>query len=163
MLLCLSLCLLPCLFLDQMSQDAFTARLFDVAVWVGRIESTIRYQQYVQLPGDNDRMARLDLQDLLILKEVHRTGSITEAANRIGLSQPSTSIRLSELRKHFADPLFVRTSAGMKSTPRMDGLLPLVNNALDLLNPEHAGLVDFVPAESDRTFRVAFSGVGLMV
>src|SRR5690606_38656257 len=83
-------------------------------------------------------MANLDISDLLILKEIHRSGSITRSVEHIGLSQPSISIRLNHLRKHFGDALFVRTSAGMQATPRMEGLLPKIEQALELLAPNGA-------------------------
>lgn len=104
------------------------------------------------------RMANLDLADLLILKEIHRTRSITRSVEHVGLSQPSISIRLNQLRKHFSDPLFVRTSEGMLPTPRMESLLPRIEEALALLTPE--GVADtFDPDRSTRSFRLALAHV----
>lgn len=106
-------------------------------------------------------MANLDISDLLILKEIHRTGSITRSVEHIGLSQPSISIRLNHLRKHFDDALFVRTSAGMQATPRMEGLLPKIEQALELLAPDDTD-AHFDPATSGRTFRLALANVAQM-
>ena len=103
-------------------------------------------------------MATLDLSDLLILKEIHRTRSITRSVEHVGLSQPSISIRLNQLRKHFSDPLFVRTTEGMLPTPRLESLLPRIEQALALLTPE--GVADtFDPDRSTRSFRVALAHV----
>lgn len=103
-------------------------------------------------------MATLDLADLLILKDVYRTRSITRSVENIGLSQPSISIRLNQMRKHFADPLFVRTSQGMMPTPRLESLLPRIEQALALLSPE--GVQDsFEPQHSSRVFRLALAHV----
>lgn len=107
-------------------------------------------------------MATLGLSDFYILKEILRTRSISAAVEQVGLSQPSISIRLSHLRKHFGDPLFVRTSDGMMPTPRMENLLPAIEHALELLEPK-GGVSEFLPAESTRTFRISFSDVGRMV
>lgn len=108
-------------------------------------------------------MTRLDLFDLLILVEICRTRSITAAVDRIGLSQPSISIRLGHLRRHFGDPLFVRTAAGMMPTPRMENLLPRITEAAGLLDRENAGQTDFSPARSDRSFRISCSDVAQIV
>lgn len=104
-------------------------------------------------------MAHLDLADLLILKEIHRTRSITRSVEHVGLSQPSISIRLNLMRKHFADPLFVRTSEGMLPTPRLSNLLPHIENALALLAPDGVGQIAFDPASSTRTFCLALAHV----
>lgn len=106
-------------------------------------------------------MANLDISDLLILKEIHRTGSITQSIEHIGLSQPSISIRLNHLRKHFGDALFVRTSNGMQATPRMEALLPKIELALELLAP-NAEDAQFEPMTSKRTFRLALAHVAHM-
>jgi DNA-binding transcriptional LysR family regulator len=107
-------------------------------------------------------MAKLDLSDLNILKEIYRVRSISGAVDQIGLSQPSISIRLSHLRQHFGDPLFVRTSNGMMPTPRMENLLPAISQALGLLGTKEEGLAEFSPATSTRTFRFSLSDVGHM-
>lgn len=106
-------------------------------------------------------MSNLDISDLLILKEIHRTGSITQSVDHIGLSQPSISIRLNHLRKHFGDALFVRTSTGMQATPRLEALLPKIELALELLAPNAAD-TQFEPLTSTRTFRLALAHVAHM-
>ncbi|MES2535225.1 MAG: LysR family transcriptional regulator [Pseudomonadota bacterium] len=108
-------------------------------------------------------MAKLDLADLNILKEIYRTHSITAAMDQIGLSQPSISVRLSHLRRHFGDPLFVRTSQGMKPTPRMESLLPAIRQSIELLGTGGGGLDEFEPAASTRKFRISMTDVGYIV
>lgn len=104
-------------------------------------------------------MAILDLADLALLREIWRTRSISGAVDRVGLSQPSISIRLGHLRKHFGDPLFVRTSSGMMPTPRMESLLPAIEQATKLLEGCHDEEV-FDPRTVRRIFRVSLSSVG---
>lgn len=107
-------------------------------------------------------MTTLDLFDLLILKEIHRSGSVTRSVEHIGLSQPSISIRLNHLRRHFGDALFVRTSTGMQATPRMERLLPKIEQALELLSPSGMGDAEFDPTTSTRSFRLALAHVAQM-
>lgn len=108
-------------------------------------------------------MANLDVYDFLILKEVSRTRSVTGAVEHVGLSQPSISTRLSHLRRHFNDPLFIRTSEGMMATPRLIDLMPELERALKLLSPQADNAAPFDPTVSDRTFRIGFSHVAQMV
>ena len=74
-----------------------------------------------------------DARMLVLFDEVYRTQSMTRAAERLELSQPTASIWLAKLRRHWRDPLFVRTSAGMQPTPRADALIGPVREALALL------------------------------
>ncbi len=108
-------------------------------------------------------MANLDVSDLLILKEIHRTRSVTSSVEQVGLSQPAISVRLSHLRRHFGDALFVRTSEGMMPTPCLEGLLPGIDEALKLLVPNEERQAAFDPAASRRTFRLGLANVAQMV
>lgn len=105
----------------------------------------------------------LSIKDLKIIDEVYRTHSVSEAAEAVGLSQPSISMRISNLRAHFDDPLFVRTSTGMQPTPRADEIIEPVRNALALLEGNLAGRRLFDPAKSDRCFRICMTDAGQMV
>ena len=107
-------------------------------------------------------MANLDLEDFLILKEIYRTRSITASVEQIGLSQPSISIRLNHLRRHFGDALFVRTAEGMMPTPLLEKLLPRIDVASELLSPPGTETADFDPTSSSRTFRISLAHVAQM-
>jgi DNA-binding transcriptional LysR family regulator len=108
-------------------------------------------------------MAGIDLKDLRIFDEVYRSRNVSQAAARVGLSQPSISIRLGRLRRYFNDPLFVRTSGGMQPTPHADTLLESVRRALDLFDGSLGQPASFDPASSERTFRVCMTDVGQIV
>src|SRR4051812_19375941 len=58
------------------------------------------------------RLTQLQLIDALV-----RSGSLTEAAKQMGLTQPAASHSLARLRRDLHDPIFVRTSEGMQPTP----------------------------------------------
>jgi len=104
-------------------------------------------------------MSSIDALDLRILRELYRTHNISAIVDRIGLSQPSISIRLRTLRLHFDDALFVRTGEGMMPTPLMDELWASLESALDLLEGRRGDLKRFSPATSSRTFRMVMTNV----
>ena len=68
----------------------------------------------------------VDVKLLRLLDQLHTTRSVTRAAEALGLSQPTISIWLGQLRKQLNDPLFVRTAQGMLPTPRADALMGTV-------------------------------------
>ncbi|MBV8837853.1 MAG: LysR family transcriptional regulator [Alphaproteobacteria bacterium] len=82
--------------------------------------------------------------------------SVTRAASRLALTQPTVSGMLQRLRHTFSDQLFVRTSHGILSTPRAEALAgpikSLLANARSLVVPE-----DFNPATVEGTARLCAS------
>jgi DNA-binding transcriptional LysR family regulator len=104
-----------------------------------------------------------DLKHLKAFDEIYKTRSISNAAENLGVSQPSISLALSRLRQHFRDPLFVRTSAGMQPTPRAEALLPPLRNALEALRVTLGQAPAFEPATSDHTFRICVTDIGQVV
>jgi len=107
--------------------------------------------------------AKLDLYDLLLLKEIRSARSITAAVPQVGLSQPAISIRLGHLRQHFGDPLLVRTSSGLMATPFLESLIGDIDRAIKLLSPEESARRAFDPATSTRRFRLGLSHIAQMV
>ena len=104
-----------------------------------------------------------DLRDFRIFDEIYRTRSISQVASLVQLSQPSVSIRLGRLRKHFGDPLFVRTSTGMQPTPKSEALLPSIRQALQILQSALTPAAGFEPTRSVRVFRIAMTDIGQIV
>lgn len=96
-------------------------------------------------------LSGIDLNLLPVLHAILQEGSVTKAANRIGLSQPATSHALRRLRDHFADELFVRIGARLQPTPRAEALRePLADMLLDIEKWMEAP--EFVPEHSTRRF-----------
>ncbi len=87
---------------------------------------------------------------------------MTRAAASVGLSQSSVSVVLGQLREHYGDPLFVRTSVGMQATPRSELLVPVVRQAMQLLDQSLVRAAEFNPAEITRSFRICMTDVGQM-
>ena len=98
-----------------------------------------------------------DARMLVLFDEIYRTQSMTRAAERLDLSQPTASIWLGKLRRQWHDPLFVRTSAGMQPTPRADALIGPAREALALLQSLSGGAQAFDPASAQRSFRICMT------
>jgi len=59
------------------------------------------------------------------------TGSVSQAAQAVGITQPAMSNVLARLRTQYADPLFVKTRGGMSPTPRALELIEPVRQAIE--------------------------------
>jgi DNA-binding transcriptional LysR family regulator len=105
----------------------------------------------------------LDLNLLRAFDAVLREGSVTAAAERLGLSQPALSNALSRLRRLLGDPLFMRTPGGMRPTPFAQQLAAPVRQALDLIYTTLLRQPGFDPRTSQRSFRLQLSDVGEIV
>lgn len=108
-------------------------------------------------------MNSIDLRLLAVFREIHKTRSVSGAAQALELGQPAVSVALAKLRHHFGDPLFVRTSSGMEPTPFAAGLIGPVWEVLDALDRVHAYRNDFDPGVSQRTFRICMTDISQLV
>lgn len=72
-----------------------------------------------------------DLNLLLTFDSMLREGSVTAAAERMNLSIPAMSRRLSNLREAMGDPLFVLAGRRLVPTPLALELAPQVHNLLE--------------------------------
>jgi DNA-binding transcriptional LysR family regulator len=103
--------------------------------------------------GNVPRDARM----LVLFDEIYRTHSMTRAAERLGVSQPTASIWLARLRRQWHDPLFVRTSSGMQPTPRADALIGPTRESLGLLRGLSGAALPFDPGSAHRDFRLCMT------
>jgi DNA-binding transcriptional LysR family regulator len=104
-----------------------------------------------------------DLNLLPVLVAIHEHGSVTAAAQRLGMSQPAVSTALAKLRQKYGDPLFHRAGHGMKPTPRLRALIQPLREALTRMDHTFAAESVFEPATTQRTFTFAMSDLGEMV
>lgn len=104
-------------------------------------------------------MTNIDLRLLTIVNELNKTRSVSQAAENLQLSQSAVSMSLARLRKHFKDPLFVRTPDGMEPTPQMSELIELLEKAEGLLETALVHRVAFNPSTSDRLFRLGATDI----
>lgn len=107
-------------------------------------------------------IAGLDLNLVKLLDALIDTGSVTLAAERLGIGQPAASRALARLREALGDPLLVRSQGGYRLTSRAERLRPDVAAALRSLDQVFAP-VDFDPANATRRFRIAATDYGVLV
>ncbi|WP_413249119.1 LysR family transcriptional regulator [Sinomonas flava] len=101
----------------------------------------------------------LDLSLLRTFLAVYETGSVTGAATRMSVTQPSVSYALGRLRKQLDDPLFIRTRAAMVATERAQELYQVFRRSvadIDAVSSDQA----FDPGTSELQFRLCLSDLG---
>ena len=104
----------------------------------------------------------VDLHDLKVLRLLIEVGSLTQAAQILGVGQPSVSKALARLRAQFADPLLVRVGGAMQPTARAASLLAPLNALLLAADALRTSSLDFEPATSAREFTVLLTEVGMI-
>lgn len=104
----------------------------------------------------------LDMRHIRIFLELYTSRNVSRTAELVGLSQSSVSVVLGQLRQHYDDPLFVRTSEGMQPTPRARTLEPALREAMSLLARSMVREPEFRPESIRRTFRLSMTDVGQM-
>ncbi|HXH29352.1 MAG TPA: LysR family transcriptional regulator [Bacteriovoracaceae bacterium] len=97
----------------------------------------------------------IDLNLLVVLRELLQEKSTVKVAAKLGMSQPAVSHALNRLRETFGDPLLVRASKGMVPTRRALELARPVSLFLDEVATLFTGEKTFVPAEAKVTFKIA--------
>jgi DNA-binding transcriptional LysR family regulator len=105
-------------------------------------------------------MDNLDLKNLMVFDEVYRTASISRAAENLDLGQSAVSMMLAKFRKHYGDPLFVRTSEGMKPTRLADDIIGPIRLAMNALKMTLEHRAHFDPATSTRMFGLCMTDIG---
>jgi DNA-binding transcriptional LysR family regulator len=100
-----------------------------------------------------------DLNLLSVVVALDESRSVTRAALSLGMSQPGLSTALARLRRQFNDPMFVRTTDGMRPTPRGLVIADEARNVLSRVNENVLNAPRFVPAETTTEFRLAMPDV----
>jgi DNA-binding transcriptional LysR family regulator len=101
----------------------------------------------------------MDLNLYPVFLEILHHGSVTRAAESLGLTQAATSNALARLRAQLDDPLFVRTSRGMLPTHFALEIQPRIELALQSLQtlaPEETNDLPNI-GDIDRHFRIVMS------
>jgi DNA-binding transcriptional LysR family regulator len=101
------------------------------------------------------KLESLDLNLLLVFDALATERSVTQAAAKIGLSQPALSNPLARLRTLFGDPLFERTRGQMRPTPRARQLIAPLSEAIAKLREAFETQAAFRPEASEREFLIA--------
>ncbi|MBU0589021.1 MAG: LysR family transcriptional regulator [Gammaproteobacteria bacterium] len=106
---------------------------------------------------DHALFDKIDLHLIRVLHTVLTERSVSKAAIRLGMHQPSVSASLKRLRDFAGDPLLVRSGTGMVPT---DAALRMVEPAARILRAAEMLFSDargFEPEAARDTFRVAAS------
>jgi DNA-binding transcriptional LysR family regulator len=102
----------------------------------------------------------LDLNLLLIFDAIYGERSISRAALKLHLSQPTVSNALARLRERLQDPLFERSAGGMLPTARARTLADPIRQALTTLERGLRGDDRFDFARAEREFVIAVEDYG---
>jgi len=98
-------------------------------------------------------MHKLDLNLLKVLRVLLEELSVTQAAERLNVTQSAVSKHLAKLREMFADQLFERTAQGLKATPRAIELAPQLHQIIQQLE-QLTRPTEFAPQLSKRQFNI---------
>ena len=93
------------------------------------------------------------------MNSIYTEGSLTKAAEVVGITQPAVSNALSRLREKFDDELFVRTGSGMVPTQKTENIIKDIQNALQLMQKSVNEPDEFNPATSQKTFRISLGDI----
>ncbi len=99
----------------------------------------------------------LDLNLLRVFAVVAESGSVTEAASRLYLTQPAVSAALRRLTAAVGAALFVRQGRGLALTSRGQQLRARLHPHLKLMIEAALAPATFDPATSDRTLRLGLA------
>jgi DNA-binding transcriptional LysR family regulator len=99
-------------------------------------------------------LANLDLNLLVILRELLRERNVTRAARQVGITQPAASAALARLRRHFGDDLLERTRRGFVLTPLGAQLADRIEEVCDGVERLFLAEPPFAPEETEREFGV---------
>ncbi len=99
-------------------------------------------------------MKPVDLNLFVIFDAIMREESMTAAAERLALTQPSVSNAVSRMRHAWGDPLFIKQGRGIKPTPTALKLWQQTRAPLETIR-DAANKDQFNPATTKRTFRIA--------
>ncbi|MBH1965783.1 MAG: LysR family transcriptional regulator [Comamonadaceae bacterium] len=103
-----------------------------------------------------------DLNLIRAFVAIYETKSVTQAAERLGLTQPTVSHALSRLRQSYGDRLFARGAHGLIPSAAAERLFEQVNVALSTIEGTLEAQQVFEPGSSTRRFRIATSDIGAL-
>lgn len=105
----------------------------------------------------------VDLKLLLSLEALVEEGSVSNAAKRVGLSQPAMSASLARLRTLMDDPILIRTGRHSTPTSRAMEALTSLRPALKSINEIFDNNQSFKPNRSEALVRIAATDYGMSI
>ncbi|ASM75236.1 HTH-type transcriptional regulator SyrM 1 (plasmid) [Pseudosulfitobacter pseudonitzschiae] len=98
---------------------------------------------------------QIDTRQIRIFLSVLELGSVTRAANALGITQPAVSQVLRRLRDMTDDPLLVRSGSKLIPTIRAEEMLGPLRTSLKTIDAAFQSDQSFDPARDDLVFRIA--------
>lgn len=105
-------------------------------------------------------MSHADLNQLRTFVTLYETRSVTAAADRLHVTQPTVSYTLGRLRRRFGDDLFRRRGHTLVPTPRATRLFGPVHEALAQIDAAVTDPDDFDPATLADEMALALTSIG---
>lgn len=102
----------------------------------------------------------MDLNLLRVFVAVYEEDSVTAAATRLHMTQPSVTQALNRLRREANEPLFVRKGRGLTPTRAASQLYAEIGAMPAAAEAAVRRLTKFSPSASNETFRVALTDLG---
>src|SRR4051794_13661338 len=99
-------------------------------------------------------LANIDLNLLIILRELLRERNVTKAAQRVGVTQPAASAALTRLRRLFGDDLLERTRSGFVLSLLGEQLATEIEPVYLSLERFFSREPTFHPEDSEREFTI---------
>jgi len=104
--------------------------------------------------GSERSLASVDLNLLKALDALLQERSVTRAAERMAITQPSMSSALGRLRVLFADELLVRTGRVMRPTHLAQSLQPRIRRIVSEIEDLVVANTEFDPKSAEQSFRI---------
>jgi len=104
--------------------------------------------------------ANMDLNLVRVFIAIYETQSVSGAAERLFITQPSASYALARLRVATGNELFKRSRKGMQPTPTASQLYTVFKKSLSGIEKAVADTRSFSPDTSFHKFRLALSDLG---
>jgi DNA-binding transcriptional LysR family regulator len=101
----------------------------------------------------------MDLNRLRVFRAVWEHRNVSRAAENLGVSQPTVSHALRELRAHYKDRIFVRCPGGVMPTPLAETLARQIGQALAMLEQGLDVRGEFDASASRREFTIVMTDI----
>lgn len=113
----------------------------------------------IAVQNNTMKISTFDLNLFVILNAIYTEGSLTKAAEVVGITQPAVSNALSRLREKFNDDLFVRTGSGMVPTQKTENIINDIQSALALMQQSVNEPDTFDAENTTRTFKLSLGDI----
>lgn len=113
----------------------------------------------IAVQNNSMKISTFDLNLFVILNAIYTEGSLTKAAEVVGITQPAVSNALSRLREKFNDDLFVRTGSGMVPTQKTENIINDIQSALTLMQQSVNEPDTFDAENTTRTFKLSLGDI----